>query len=53
MNLIIFTEWFQIRKESFPIITKQIPSKVLFYGKKTQWPFGRLLTKILIVGSSK
>ena len=40
-------------RRNFPIIAKQMPSKVLFVGKKTRRLFGNLGLKILIVGSSK
>ena len=38
---------------NFPTITKQMPSKVLFVGKKTRRPFGHLRPKSVIVGSIK
>ena len=40
-------------RRNFPAIAKQMPSKVLFVGKKTRRPFGHLRAKIVIVGSSK
>ena len=40
-------------KRFFVYKCKIMLSKVLFSGKKTRWPFARLLTRVVIVGSSK
>ena len=44
----------QLLLKKFPRRAKQLPSKVLFVGKKTRRPPVRsLLAKIVIVGNSK